>query len=114
MASPSLCFVAIKIANENSNPTYEYACQETPNEHFNGVWQACLQGPVVTEFSSMQCCDSEVEDGCNKHLRPPLPTLYRNITTSRDPTTTTPITTPSARPRSGTGMEQRHNQSIPI
>ena len=90
----------------------EYSCWEL-FEFNNLLVQECLRGPIVNDFISYQCCNNM--DGCNEFLDPPLPlqlrTTTKTTTTSQDPTTA-PIT-PTAEPRSGTGMELRHDQSIP-
>ena len=100
-----VCFV--KIALENGELVYGYGCQGYLEE-FNGVKERCLAG-IVNNLTSMQCC---VGDRCNEHLNPSPPHLYKIATTNRDPIATTPIT-PSAGPRSGTGMGPRYDQSIP-
>ena len=92
----------IQISTVNANPVYEYGCQEHANDHFNDhiIMEACLEGPIVSDFVSTQCCN---ESGCNEHLNPPLPLAFRSRTTIpiQDPTTSTAPITPS----SGTGIK---------
>lgn len=88
---------------------HEYDCWEVVAATYHVVIEQCLRDPIVNDFNSYQCCNNT--DGCNEFLDPPLPFQLRTITTGQDPTTT-PIT-PTAEPRSGTGMELRHDQSIP-
>ena len=102
-----VCFV--KIALENGELEYGYGCQGH-REDFNSIKRRCLEEGIVNDYSSMKCC---VGNRCNEHLSTPLPRLYENTTTNRDPTTITPITTPSTGRRSGTGMGLRYDQGIP-
>ena len=88
----------------------EYDCWEVIGETNRIIIEQCLRGPIVRDFISIQCCNNT--DRCNEFLDPPLPLQLRTTTTGQDPTTT-PIT-PTAEPRSGTGMELRHDQSIPL
>ena len=77
-----VCFVAIRVAGPTLNPVYEYACRGN-NDHLNPFWQECLEGPIVQDFSSFQCCNNE--DECNKNLDPPLPyALSKYATTTSD------------------------------
>ena len=88
-----MCFVRIRISTMNANPVYEYGCQEFANNHFNNYMEACLEGPIVRDFNSDQCCN---KTGCNEHLNPPLPLLFSRTTIPlQDPTTSAAPITPS-------------------
>ena len=102
--SSDVCRITI-----SEDGVHEYDCWEVI-ELNNLLVQECLQGPVVYDFVSYQCCNNT--DGCNEFLDPPLPFQFRTTTTGQDPTTQTPII-PTAEPRSGTGMELRHDLNIP-
>ena len=91
----AVCFVRIHIHTVNANPVYEYGCQEFANDHFNDRMEACLEGPIVNDFVSTQCCN---ETGCNEYLNPPLPLAFRTTIPVQDPTTSTA-------PSLGTGIK---------
>ena len=61
-----MCFVRISIDILNGKEVYEYACIGHDN-----MAEGCLDGPVVMDFTSMQCCNHA--DECNERLRPPIP-----------------------------------------
>ena len=104
-----VCFIRIDIDETTGERVDEYACLS----HFDVFLanrKACLEGPVVRDFHTVQCCNNT--DRCNEDLTPPLPHLLAVTNTNQDPTATL-ITPSSAEPRSRTGMELRHDQSIP-
>ena len=91
VTSIGVCFVRVSISVD-AEKMDEYACLELTGNTTQRP--ECLDGPVVDEFTSIQCCNDA--DRCNKHLNPPLPPYFQTIVTftmsHEDPTmTTTPI-----------------------
>ena len=92
--STGVCFVQFAVSVDAESIADEYACAEN-------FKQACLDGPIVKDDISMQCCNET--DQCNAHLNPPLPFYLQTlITTDEDPTTTTIYTPMIASTGNGT------------
>ena len=105
-----VCFTQIAYSETTKEIKYEYACIGH-FEFFTANRDACLQGPVVIDFKSVQCCNNA--SMCNRYLHPPFPLAFTTTTTNRDDSAPTNPTTPVTGPVSGTGMGLRHDQSIP-
>ena len=99
--STDICFVRV-VLDINNNKEYEYGCVDY-REDFGNLRQQCLEGGILSDRTSIKCCDNS--DLCNERLQLPLPHEYVDRTTSPDPTTSTSVG-PIARRGMGLDLEQ--------
>ena len=70
--STGVCFVQVAVSIDSESIADKYACIQ---KIFANLKQACLDGPIVKDYTSMQCCNET--DQCNAHLNPPLPRYFK-------------------------------------